>query len=38
MELGLGERPVQVVQDIDLAKFEALTGDLLSRRAANHRP
>jgi len=29
----LGERMVQVVQDIDLARFEALTGDLLSRRA-----
>jgi len=32
---GLGERPVQVVMD-DLEKFEALTMDLLSRRAANH--
>jgi inosine-uridine nucleoside N-ribohydrolase len=32
---GLGERLVQVVQDIDLAKFEALTVDLLSRRAQN---
>jgi inosine-uridine nucleoside N-ribohydrolase len=32
---GLGERMVQVVQDIDLAKFEALTVDLLSRRAPN---
>jgi inosine-uridine nucleoside N-ribohydrolase len=32
---GLGERMVQVVQDIDLAKFEALTVDLLSRRAQN---
>jgi len=30
---GLGERPVRVVLDIDLAKFEALTLDLLSRRA-----
>jgi purine nucleosidase len=30
---GLGERPVQVVLDIDVAKFEALTVDLLSRRA-----
>jgi purine nucleosidase len=30
---GLGERMVQVVQDIDLAKFEALTVDLLTRRA-----
>jgi inosine-uridine nucleoside N-ribohydrolase len=30
---GLGERMVQVVQDIDLARFEALTVDLLSRRA-----
>jgi inosine-uridine nucleoside N-ribohydrolase len=30
---GLGERTVQVVQDIDLAKFEALTVDLLSRGA-----
>jgi inosine-uridine nucleoside N-ribohydrolase len=29
---GLGERPVVVVQDIDVAKFEALTVDLLSRR------
>ena len=27
---GLGERAVQVVQDIDLAKFEALTMDLLT--------
>jgi purine nucleosidase len=33
---GLGERAVQVVLDIDLAKFEALTMDLLSRRAPNH--
>src|SRR6266849_7103718 len=33
---GLGERPVQVVLDIDLAKFEALTVDLLSRRAPRH--
>ena len=33
---GLGERPVQVVLDIDVGKFEALTVDLLSRRAANH--
>jgi hypothetical protein len=33
---GLGERPVQVVLDIDLAKFEALTMDLLSRRAPSH--
>jgi purine nucleosidase len=32
---GLGERLVQVVQDIDPAKFEALTVDLLSRRAQN---
>jgi purine nucleosidase len=30
---GLGERMVQVVQDIDLARFEALTVDLLTRRA-----
>ena len=30
---GLGERTVQVVQDIDLAKFEALTVDLLTRPA-----
>ena len=30
---GLGERPAQVVLDIDLAKFEAMTMDLLSRRA-----
>jgi purine nucleosidase len=33
---GLGERPVQVVLDIDLAKFEAMTMDLLSRRAPSH--
>jgi len=33
---GLGERPVQVVLDIDLPKFEALTMDLLSRRASGH--
>jgi len=32
---GLGERMVQVVQDIDLARFEALAVDLLSRRAPN---
>jgi len=32
----LGERPVRVVLDIDLAKFEALTMDLLSRRASGH--
>ena len=31
---GLGERMVDVVQDIDLVKFEALTLDLLTRRAA----
>jgi inosine-uridine nucleoside N-ribohydrolase len=29
---GLGEQMVQVVQDIDLPKFEVLTVDLLSRR------
>ena len=33
---GLGERPVQVALDIDLAKFEAMTMDLLSRRAPSH--
>ena len=33
---GLGERPVQVVPDIDLPKFEALTMDLLSRRRPSH--
>jgi purine nucleosidase len=33
---GLGERPVQVVLDIDPAKFEALTMDLLGRRARGH--
>jgi inosine-uridine nucleoside N-ribohydrolase len=32
---GLGEQMVQVVQDIDLARFETLTVDLLSRRAPN---
>ncbi len=32
---GLGERMVQVVQDIDLARFEALAVDLLTRRAPN---
>jgi purine nucleosidase len=31
---GLGERAVLVVQDIDLAKFEALTMDLLTRSSA----
>jgi inosine-uridine nucleoside N-ribohydrolase len=30
---GLGEQMVQVVQDVDLARFEALTIDLLTRRA-----
>ncbi len=30
---GLGERPVDVVLDIDLDKFEALTLDLLCRPA-----
>jgi purine nucleosidase len=30
---GLGEQMVQVVQDIDLSRFEALAVDLLSRRA-----
>jgi inosine-uridine nucleoside N-ribohydrolase len=30
---GLGEQPVNVVQDIDLEKFEALVLDLLSRPA-----
>jgi inosine-uridine nucleoside N-ribohydrolase len=29
---GLGERPVDVVFDIDVARFESLTVDLLSRR------
>jgi purine nucleosidase len=33
---GLGERPVQVVLDIDLPKFDALTMDLLSGRASGH--
>jgi purine nucleosidase len=33
---GLGEQSVQVVLDIDLPKFEALTLDLLSRRSAPH--
>ena len=33
---GLGEQMVQVVLDIDVARFEALTVDLLSRRAPNH--
>jgi purine nucleosidase len=32
---GLGERMLQVVQDIDLARFEALTVDLLTRRTPN---
>jgi purine nucleosidase len=32
---GLGERMVQVVLDIDLARFEALAVDLLTRRAPN---
>jgi len=31
---GLGEQPVQVVQDIDLKKFEALALELLSRPAS----
>jgi purine nucleosidase len=34
---GLGERPVHVAMDIDLAKFEALTMDLLGRRAPRQR-
>ena len=33
---GLGERPARVVFDIDLAKFEALTVDLLTRASASH--
>jgi hypothetical protein len=33
---GLDERPVQVVLDIDLTKFEALAMDLLSRRRSSH--
>lgn len=33
----LGEKPVEVVLDIDLGKFEALTVDLLTRPANNHR-
>jgi purine nucleosidase len=33
---NLGERAVEVVQDIDLAKFEALTLDLLTREAPHH--
>jgi purine nucleosidase len=33
---GLGERPVQVVLDIDLTRFEALTMDLLTRRVPKH--
>jgi hypothetical protein len=33
---GLGERAAQVVMDIDLAKFEALTLDLLSHPGRNH--
>jgi inosine-uridine nucleoside N-ribohydrolase len=33
---GLGERTAQVVMDIDLARFEALTLDLLSHPGRNH--
>ncbi|HXA36969.1 MAG TPA: nucleoside hydrolase [Steroidobacteraceae bacterium] len=33
---NLGERAVQVVQDIDLAKFEALAVDLLTRPKVSH--
>jgi purine nucleosidase len=33
---GLGERAVHVVRDIDVAKFEALTVDLLSRPTPSH--
>jgi len=33
---NLGERPVHVVLDIDLKKFEALTLDLLTRPAPGH--
>ncbi|MDB6084866.1 MAG: rihA 2 [Gammaproteobacteria bacterium] len=32
---GLGEQAVQVVLDIDVTRFEALSVDLLGRRAAN---
>jgi len=32
---GLGERPAEVVLDIDVKKFEALTVDLLTRPAPN---
>ena len=33
---GLGERVVQVVQDIDLAKFEALAVELLTSPPSRH--
>jgi purine nucleosidase len=33
---GLGERPVVVVQDVDVPKFEQLTLDLLSRPSPAH--
>jgi purine nucleosidase len=33
---GLGERPVLVVQDVDVPRFEHLTLDLLSRAPPPH--
>jgi inosine-uridine nucleoside N-ribohydrolase len=33
---GLGERPVTVIQDVDVPKFEHMTLDLLSRPPAGH--
>jgi inosine-uridine nucleoside N-ribohydrolase len=33
---GLGERPVDVVMDIDAKKFEALAVDLMTRPASSH--
>ncbi len=33
---GLGERPVLVVQDVDVPRFERLTLDLLSRPTPQH--
>jgi inosine-uridine nucleoside N-ribohydrolase len=33
---GLGERPVLVVQDVDVPRFERMTLDLLSRPTPTH--
>jgi inosine-uridine nucleoside N-ribohydrolase len=33
---GLGERPVRVIQEVDVPKFERMTLDLLSRTPPEH--